>query len=386
MQSDVVVVGGAIVPFARRSEGTIDELGARAVLDALDTTGISSEAVQEIYCSTVFGGSLIGQRSMRFAGLSGRPTFNVENACASGGVAIHLAVRAISAGAIDCALVLGVEKLSSIGTGALPLQPTEWEAAVGATMPAVYAMRARRYMHEFKVSQEDLAAVAVKSHRFSAINPDAHLRDEWTLDDVLGSRMIADPLTLFQCSPKSDGSAAVLLTSPRFADSYGLDSTVRITSTVVTTGKFSMSERDILKPDISIRAIAQARREAEFTPDELDVCEVHDAFTIAELMYYEALGLCEPGNAVDLLHSGQTSSLDPGAIPVVNPSGGLLGRGHPVGATGVAQILECSWHLSGQAGRRQRAEARTALAHVTGGGISGFDNGACSVTVLRRAA
>jgi benzoylsuccinyl-CoA thiolase BbsB subunit len=221
----------------------------------------------------------------------------------------------------------------------------------------------------------------VKSRQFASQNPFAQMTAPVTVEEVLASKRVADPLTLFQCSPKSDGAAAALLVSSEFAIRHDLDGPV-VRASVVRSGEFSLAERDITRPDITLRAAQEAFEKSGTGPDDLDVVELHDAFSIAELLYTEELGLCEEGTAPEYLKSGASSSLAPGGRAVVNPSGGLMGRGHPIGATGVAQIIECHSQLTGRAGARQRGGARSALAHVTGGGASGFDNGACAVTVL----
>lgn len=380
--TDVRVVAGGMVPFAKRIDGSVDEVAARAVRRLFAGSSAVPDMVDEAYVGTAKGGSLMGQRALRFAGLaSGLPVFNVENACASSAVAFHLAYRAIAAGQIGCALVVGVDQLSTLGKGALPVQETEWDGAAGVTNPVVYAMRAQRYLHETDATVDDLAAVSVKSRRFASENPVAQMRQAATVEEVLASRPIADPLTMFQCSPKSDGAAAILLMSGDRARQAGL-SGPRVRASVVTSGSFSMAARDITRPDITLRASRAAYETAGLGPDDLDVVELHDAFSIAELLYTEELGLCADGEGAAFLRSGASADLREGGPAVVNPSGGLLSRGHPIGATGAAQIVELFEQLRGVSGTRQRQGARAALAHVTGGGASGFDNGACAVTVL----
>ncbi len=379
---EVAVVAVGMVPFSKESDLSPDLLAAHAVRTLFRSNGIDPGIVQEAYFGTAKGGSLIGQRALRFAGLAtGLPIFNVENACASSAVAFHLAYRAIAAGNTACALVVGVDKLSMLGKGALPVQETEWDGQAGVTNPVVYAMRARRYLHETGATVRDLAAVSVKSRAFASLNPMAQMRKTVTVEDVLTSRLIADPLTMFQCSPKSDGAAAVLLVSRDLAGRADLTGpTVR--ASVVKSGEFSMAERDITRPDITLRASRDAYEMAGIGPEDLDVVELHDAFSIAELLYTEELGLCPEGDGALYLKSGASSSLDSTGGAVVNPSGGLLSRGHPIGATGAAQIVECFEQLTERSEARQRRGAKTAMAHVTGGGASGFDNGACSVTIL----
>lgn len=382
MPQEVVVVATGMVPFARRIEGSVDTIAAQAILSLFRSSGISPSVIGEAYVGTAKGGSLIGQRALRFAGVaSGLPIYNVENACASSAVAFNLAYRSVGIGDTDAALVVGVDQLSSLGKGSLPVQDTEWDGHNHINNPAIYAMRAQRYMYETGATPEDLAAVSVKSRAFASDNPFAQHRSPTTVDEVLASRPVADPLTLFQCSPKSDGAAAVVIMGRDYADSLGLTGPTVLASEV-RSGEFSMQERDITKPDITKRTAGAAFERAGVGPTDLDVVELHDAFTIAELLYTEELGLCADGDGPHFLASGSSSSLDAGGT-VVNPSGGLLSRGHPIGATGAAQIIELTHQLMGTAGVRQKSGARVGLAHVTGGGASGFDNGACAVTVLR---
>lgn len=382
MPQEVVVVATGMVPFARRIEGSVDTIAAQAILSLFRSSGISPSVIGEAYVGTAKGGSLIGQRALRFAGVaSGLPIYNVENACASSAVAFNLAYRSVGIGNTDAALVVGVDQLSSLGKGSLPVQDTEWDGHNHINNPAIYAMRAQRYMYETGATPEDLAAVSVKSRAFASDNPFAQHRSPTTVDEVLASRPVADPLTLFQCSPKSDGAAAVVIMGRDYADSLGLTGPTVLASEV-RSGEFSMQERDITKPDITKRTAGAAFERAGVGPTDLDVVELHDAFTIAELLYTEELGLCADGDGPQFLASGSSSSLDAGGT-VVNPSGGLLSRGHPIGATGAAQIIELTHQLMGTAGVRQKSGARLGLAHVTGGGASGFDNGACAVTVLR---
>ena len=369
-------------PFSKESELSADLMAASAVRDLARNSQIPLTSVQEAFFGSAKGGGLIGQRSLRFTGLgTGIPVFNVENACASSGVAFHLAWRAIFGGQIDAALVVGVDRLSSLGKGTLPVQETEWDGRAGVTNPVVYAMRAQRYMYETGATPADLAEVSVKSRRFASMNPIAQMTSEVTVEEVLDSMPVADPLTLLQCSPKSDGASALLLAEKSLAERHGAEGP-RVRASVVKSGRFSMAERDITRPDITTRTASEAFDEAGLGPDELDVVELHDAFSIAELLYTEELGLASKGEGVDYLRSGASSRLTPGEGAVINPSGGLLSRGHPIGATGGAQIVECTRQLNGHSGKRQREGARAALAHVTGGGASGFDNGACAVTLL----
>lgn len=382
MTREVVVVAAGMVPFARRHDGDVDTIAAAAINDLLRSSGVDRATVGEAYVGSAKGGSLVGQRALRFAGLAnGLPIYNVENACASSAVAFHLATRSVAMGNVDVALVAGVDQLSSLGKGALPVQASEWDGHNGINNPTIYAMRAQRYMHETGATVEDLAAVSVKARSFAAKNPVAQHRTPTSIDEVLESRTVADPLTLLQCSSKSDGAAALMVMERSYAEANGHAGPV-VAASEVRSGTFSMSARDITQPDITVRAADAAYRSAGVTPNDLDVVELHDAFSIAELLYTEELGLCPHGEGPEFLLSGASSTLGADGI-VVNPSGGLIGRGHPIGATGAAQLVELFQQLTGTAGSRQKAGAAIGLAHVTGGGASGFDNGACTVTILR---
>jgi acetyl-CoA acetyltransferase len=382
MTREAIVVAVGMVPFAKRIRGSVDTIAAQAVLDLFRTSDVTQSMIGEAYVGSAKGGSLVGQRALRFAGVAtGIPIYNVENACASSAVAFQLAYRSVGMGNTNAALVVGVDQLSSLPKGSLPVQATEWDGHNRINNLAIYAMRAQRYLHETDATVTDLAAVSVKSRAFASQNPYAQHRSPTTVEEVLGSRPVADPLTLFQCSSKSDGAAAVVVMERGYAESLGLTGPT-VLAAEVRSGTFSMQERDITKPDITARASTAAYVAAGMDPSDLDVVELHDAFSIAELLYTEELGLCPDGEGASFLASGASSSLEaPGSV--VNPSGGLLSRGHPIGATGAAQIVELTRQLTGTAGIRQKTDARIGLAHVTGGGASGFDNGACAVTILR---
>jgi benzoylsuccinyl-CoA thiolase BbsB subunit len=247
-------------------------------------------------------------------------------------------------------------------------------------MPALYAMRARRYLHDYGVSPNVLAEVSVKAHRHGAKNEHAQDRKEMTLEEALASRPVAEPLRRSDCCPTGDGAAAVVIASADFARRIGRDG-VRVQSSTLASGKYMTGFRDFTSPEITTRTSAQAYESAGIGPDDIDIAEVHDAFTIAELLYYEALSFCPRGDAPKLLADGATSI--GGRIPV-NPSGGLLSKGHPVGATGVAQMVEVVRQLEGRCDGRQVEGAKVGLTHVTGGGISGLDHAACAIHIFSR--
>ncbi|AKS33865.1 thiolase family protein [Mycolicibacterium goodii] len=375
---EVFVVGAAVHPFGKHRDKPAEELGYHAVSELLATTGASPDLVDIGFGGSVYGGSLLAQRVLQRVGISGQPVFTVENACASGASAVHLAWQAVAAGSADCAIAFGAENLSAFGGGTLPLTTADIEIEQGMVMPAAYAMRAQRYLHDWGASVDDLTEVSMKNRRNGAGNPRAHFRRAITRDDVANSRPVADPLRLLHCCPNSDGAAAVLLCSEQVAEQLAVPY-VRVAASVVTSGEFSTGYRDMTWPGITDRTARAAYAQSGLGPDDLDLVELHDAFSIAELLHAEALGIAERGKAHAAVSTGQ---FDRDGRVAVSPSGGLLSRGHPVGATGVAQICEAYWQLTGQAGATQVPDAQVALTHVTGGGIFGVDNGACSIHIL----
>jgi len=377
---EVAVVGAGMIPHRKYREKSVMDLGAEAVRLALMDAGIAQNKIQAAYCGCVYADMLLGQKIFKQTGIYGVPIFNVENACSSGATAFHEAYCAIAEGRYDTALVLGVEKLTAFGGGTIPLDRDDVEVRQGLVMPGLYAMRARRYMEEYGLKPETLAKVSVKSRKNASLNPHAQYRDPVTVEDVLNSRMIADPLTLMQCCPTSDGAAAVILTTLEESRKYTTEP-IRVLVSEVTSGKYTNGFRDMTIPEITVRGAAEAYKLAGVGPEDIDVAEVHDAFTIAELLYYEALQFCGRGEAARMIENGETEI--GGRIPV-NPSGGLLSKGHPLGATGVSQMVEIVTQLRGQAKERQVEGAKVGLTHCTGGGISGFDHGACSIHIFAR--
>jgi acetyl-CoA acetyltransferase len=373
-------MGAAMTPFGRHVGVMAPELAQRAILDAVADAGIALADIQAVYCANVLGGMILGQVILRDLGLRGIPVYNIENACASGATAVHLARHALMAGQYERVLVFGIEQLTALGGGTIPMQRndrmTDLYATAGMVLPAVYAMRATRFIHERDAKPADLAAVAVKNRRHGSLNEYAQQRTEVTLEQVLSSRMIADPLTLLQCCPSQvDGAAALVLgTDP---GPHAKD--VKVLGSIIVSGMRETGDDDILDAEITARAARLAYEQAGVAPADIGVVELHDAFTIAELLYYEALGLAAPGEAVSLLHSGATAL--GGRVPV-NPSGGLLAKGHPLGATGVAQMVELTWQLQGRAGSRQAGTPTLGLAQCTGGGIAGVDHAASAVHIL----
>jgi acetyl-CoA acetyltransferase len=372
--------GVGMTPFGRHANVLAPELAQRAILAALSDAQMSLHDIQAIYCANVFGGMILGQVIVRDLGLKGIPVYNVENACASGATAVHLARHALRAQEYDNVLVFGIEQLTQLGGGTIPMQrnddKTELYAKAGMVLPAVYAMRGTRFLHEQRGTRADLAAVAVKNRFHGTLNEYAQQRTEVTLQQVLDSRTIADPLTLLQCCPSQvDGAAALVLSSR----AGGGAKPVKVLASIVQSGILEEADDDILDAEITARAARLAYEQAGVSPGDVGVVELHDAFTIAELLYYEALGLAGKGEAASLLRSGATRL--GGRVPV-NPSGGLLAKGHPLGATGVAQMVEVAWHLQGRAGARQAGTPTLGLTQCTGGGIAGVDHAASAVHIL----
>jgi acetyl-CoA acetyltransferase len=381
MTSDVFIAGVGMTPFGRHEGSSMQDLAQAAVLTALDDAAIDGSEIQAMYNANVYGGMVLGQVLMRDLGITGPALYNVENACASGATAVHLACQALRLGVYDTVLVWGVEQLTRLGGGTIPLQrndyKTELYASQGMTLPTVYAMRGTRYLHERGESRDVLAQIAVKNRGHGVHNPFAQQRTAVSLEEVLRSRPIAEPLTLLQCCPSMvDGAAAAVLTTKRPA---GSRPPVRVMGSAVQSGHIEQGCDDILDAEITARTARIAYEQAGVGPQDVDVVELHDAFTIAELLYYEALGLARPGESADLLRRGDTAI--GGRVPV-NPSGGLLAKGHPLGATGVAQMVEIVWQLQGRADGRQVEGARIGLTQCTGGGIAGVDHAASSVHVL----
>jgi acetyl-CoA acyltransferase len=411
---EVYVAGAAMTRFGKFPDTTIRALAEEAVNGALGDAGLTAADVGMVFFSNAVAGILTnqemirGQVALRHTGLLGVPMVNVENACASASSAFYLACLAVGSGAVEVALAVGSEKLThedrsrsfaAIGTAVDQLQLAElrqWASSgssgsAGSPLPEqaeaapgqagggkrsffmdIYAASSRAYMRSSGATREDFAQVAVKSHRHAALNPYAQYRTEVTVDDVLASREIAPPLTLLMCSPIGDGAAALVVCSPGMARRLGAQVRVRACSLV------SGRDRRAGEPGAVERAAEAAYEQAGLGPGDLDVVELHDAAAPAELITYEELGLCGPEEGPALLASGATAL--GGKIPV-NLSGGLLSKGHPIGATGCGQLVELADQLRGRCGQRQAAGARVALAQ-NGGGFLGTDAAAMVVTVL----
>ena len=377
---EVCVIGTGMIPFGKYPDKTLADLGWPAVKEAIVEAAVPPKKIDAVYCGSALGGMLSGQRVMKSLGITGMSIINIENACSSSSSALAEAWTAVASGRHDIVVVIGVEKLTKFGGGTLPLEREDWEVNQGQVMPAVYAMRAKRYMHEYGLTDRQLAEVSVKAHDHGALNPNAQIRKRVTVEEVMAARPVADPFTLWHCCPTGDGAAALVIAAADVARSYRTNA-VRIVASEVTSGLYTNGHRDMTWAELTARGAHEAYEMAGVSAEDIDVAEIHDAFTIAELMYYEAFRFCERGHGYELMKSGATSL---GGRICVNPSGGLLSRGHPVGATGAAQAVEIVRQLEGRAGAHQVEGAKVGLSHATGGGIAGLDHGACSIHIFAR--
>ena len=376
------VAGVVITAFGRHQNRTLRDLGLEATRAALADAQISPAQLEGAFVANalagvLFGDTTVGQTILAQGGISAIPVVNVENACTSGSTALWLARNAVAAGEMDCALVLGVEKMFVLGLGLLNSGRTEIDSRLGLVTPASFAMRAMRHMHEFGTTRDQMAAVVSKNRRHGALNPLASIREPMTIEDVLATPLVADPLTRAECCPVADGAAALIVVSDRMARRYR--DVVRIDSIVLRSGVYENGGSLVRwKTDIETANLAYER--AGVAPADLDLVECHDAFSIAEILHCEALGLCPFGEGGALAADGATAL--GGRVPI-NVSGGLLSRGHPVAATGVAQVIEIVQQLRGHAGPRQVEGARLGLAQCMGGDLAG-DTKSCTVAVLSR--
>ncbi len=375
----VHVIGVGMTRFGKHPDSDAADLGSAAFQEAVSDAGIDPRLIEAAYCGHVFQGMVTGQRILAQVGLAGIPLSNVENACSSGATAIREASLAIRAGENDVVIAVGTEHLTTRFRGALTPDPSDPEAAVGATMPAVYAMRARRYMEEFGMTRRQLAMVAVKNKRNAAANPLAHFRKEITIEDVLESRPIADPLRLHDCSPVTDGAAAVVLASDQAAKKLGDGRAVRLAASTLFSGSVDVEPTTMTFEPLTQKTALAAYEKAGIGPEDVDFAEVHDCFSIAEVLRVEGLGLFEQGAYPAAVERGEA---DIGGRLPINPSGGLLGKGHPLGGTGVAQVVELVRQLRGEAGVRQIEGAKVGLAHCRGGKAVGIEGAACTVQLL----
>jgi len=370
----VAVVGVGMSKFGELWDKSLRDLVIEAGVNAIKDANLDGHEIQALYGGTMASGRLLGQEHVSALivdamGLNPIPAARVEGACASGSLAFRNAYFSVASGMYDTVVVGGVEKMTDVSTAEAVTAlggagDQEWELLHGATFPALYALMANRHMREYGTTEEMLASVAVKNHANGVHNKYAQYRKAITIDDVLGSKMVADPLKVLDCSPITDGAAAVVIMELEKAKKSGLNyvevvASAQASDTLALHDRVSMSEVRATKIAADI-----AYKQAKVTHKDISMAEVHDCFTIAEIMAIEGLGFFEKGKGGQATLDGETQI--GGKIPV-NTSGGLKACGHPVGATGVKQIVEATWQLRGQAEGRQVDNAEYALTHNVGG-------------------
>jgi len=374
------VIGVGMIPFGKYPERTIVDMASEAVFQAFKDAGIRPTQVDacffaSAFAARLFGDITIGQNVFWELGINKVPVVNVENACTSGSTAFYLAYNMVAAGQADMVLVAGAEKLYVPELGLINSGENELDTQLGLVASAGFALRATRHMTEFGTTPQQLAQVAVKNRRHGQLNRLAQFREPITVEEVLASPMIVEPLTRLQCCPNADGAAAVIVCSPSIARK--LSRAVNVEAAILCTGSYE-NPQDLTHWETDYRACGLAYDKAGIGPEDLDIVECHDAFTISEILHYEAMGLCPKGEGGKLVERGETAL--GGRIPV-NVSGGLLSRGHPLGATGVAQIIEIVTQLRTEAGPRQVKGAKVGLAHCMGGDKAA-DTKSCTIIVL----
>ena len=384
----VAIAGIGGMRFGKYGDRSLRVLGEEACIKAIRDAGMKPREIQLAYVGNLaqweWGqGLLIGHSVLREIGITKIPITRVENGCATGSNAFHEAWYRVATGACDIALAFGVEqmtvasseKILNVFTGR---QHAERDGDMGNSAPGLFALMARRHMEEFGTTREQMAMVAVKNRKFGARNPEAQLTKALTVEEVLTDRMICDPLTLPQCCPRGDGAAAVVLVAAKIAGKYA-PIPITVAASVQVSGSYS-DTASYTSFDTDVRAAAAAYRMAGLGPEDIDLAEVHDCFSIAEIVHYEDLGFCRKGEGGRFIEEGDSGI--GGKIPV-NTSGGLLSKGHVIGATGISQIIELVRQLRGQAGRRQVEGARVALQH-NGGGFIHTDTASCFIHILRK--
>lgn len=371
---DVAIIGIGITKFGELWDSSFRDLFVTAGVRALEDAEVDGGEIDALYVGNMSAGQFIHQEHIGsliadHAGLVPAPCTRVEAACASGGLALRQAFISVASGIHDVVVAGGIEKVTDIlsdqSSGALAtVADQEWEAHVGMTFPGLYALMARRHMHNFGTTKLQMAQVAVKNHENGALNSYAHFQRGITVDDVLNSPMVTDPLSTLDCSPISDGGAAVVLARAEEARNY-TDTPIHIIGSGQASGTLSLHDRESLTEiSATIHASRTAFDMAGIEPEDMDLAEVHDCFTIAEIIGIEDLGFCEKGGGGRMVEEGETSLH--GRIPI-NTSGGLKAKGHALGATGIAQAVEIVTQLRGEAGKRQTDGAEIGLTHNVGG-------------------
>jgi len=383
--NDIYIIGIDMIPFRRNTDCTVAQLGGEAALLALADAGLAVHDLHALYCGNLLQASAsVGQRVMHEIGETGIPVVNTANACATGATAFREAYIAVKSGLYDVVLALGVEQMGRgglLGGGGRRDGFVE-EGVIGSgTAPAMFAQIGMEHQRKYGTTFEQFARVAVKNHHHATFNPKALIQRETPLEEVMAAEMISYPNTKLMCSISVDGAAAAVIASEKTVRKLGLMSrAIRVRASELTSNPYTPRNDAITDFNMVTRNCAgRAYESAGVGPGDLDLVELHDCFATAEIVHYENLGLCGDGEAGCLIDSGETAI--GGRIPV-NLSGGLLSKGHPLGATGIANLYELALHLRGKAGRRQVAQARLGLAHVCGGG-PGMGS-SCAIHVLEK--
>ncbi len=391
----VFVIGVGMTKFekpGRREDWDYPQMAKESGTKALEDAGVDYDQIEQAFVGYVYGESCAGHRAVYELGLTGIPIFNVNSNCSTGSSALYLAANAIRTGQSDVTLALGFEKMQPGSLGVTfddREQPNANHFMLLAEIsevqfppaPWMFGAAGREHMQTYGTTLEHFAKIGYKNHKHSVNNPYAQFRDEYTLEQIMASPMIYEPLTKLQCSPTSDGSGAAVLASEEYVDRHGLaDRAVEIVAQAVTTDFASTFEartcKNVIGYDMNVQAARRAYEQAQLGPEDIQVIELHDCFSANELLLYEALGLCGEGEAGKLLDNDDTTY---GGRWVVNPSGGLISKGHPLGATGLAQCAELTWQLRGDADKRQVDGVQAALQHNIGIG------GTAVVSIYQRA-
>lgn len=374
---DVYVLGVGMIKFGRYPDKDVPQLGGEAALLALKDAGMSIKDIELLVCGNLFqANAMVGQRVLQQIGQTGIPVINVSNACATGSTAFREAYIGVASGMYDVAMAVGVEQMGKMGLlgGGARSSGESVEGVLGSgLMPAVFGQAGMEHTRKYGTTIEQFAKISVKNHKHSVHNPLSQYQVEVSLEDVLKARMVAYPNTLYMCCPTGDGAAAAILVSADKIKQY-TNRPVKVAASVITSDPYT--ERDLTLPDVNTltkNAAEQAYEKAGLGPKDLSLVELHDCFATAELLHYENLGLCGEGEGGRVIDEGRTAL--GGDIPV-NASGGLLSKGHPLGATGVANIYELVTQMRGNAGARQVEGAKVGLAHVIGLGS------ACTIHIL----
>jgi len=394
MASKVYVVGVGMTKFEKPGarEWDYPDMARESGTKALEDAGIDYREVQQAYVGYVYGESTSGQRAVYELGMTGIPVVNVNNNCSTGSTALFLAAQAVRGGTVDCALALGFEKMQPGSLGSTYddreqpmmrhlLALAELQEFAMPPAPYMFGAAGNEHMERYGTTAEQFAKIGVKNHRHSVNNPYAQFQVEYSLEEVLAAKTIYGPVTKLQCSPTSDGSGAAIIASEAFVEKHGLAAqAVEIVGQAMVTDLESTfadkSAISLVGADMTRTAARQVYEQAGISAEDIDVIELHDCFSTNELLTYEALGLCPEGDGGKLIDNDETTF---GGRWVVNPSGGLISKGHPLGATGLAQCSELTWQLRGTADKRQVDGAKVALQHNIGLG------GAVVITAYRPA-